>query len=55
MLSLFSDKGVSKSSVRAIPHSKAQLMHLALSGPSIRRKCHESVMSLVMDRGETLS
>jgi len=25
-----------------------QLTRLALSGPSIRRKCHESVMSLVM-------
>ena len=43
--------------LRVFPHSKAQsagfratiqLMHLALSDPSIRRKCHESVMSLVM-------
>ncbi len=41
----------------ALPNSKAQsaefeatpqLMHLALSDPSIRRKRHESVMSLVM-------
>jgi hypothetical protein len=39
--------------LRAFPHSKAQpaafrattqVMRLALSGPSIRRKCHESVM-----------
>ena len=45
--------------LRAFPHSKAQpagfrattqLMHLALSDPSLRRKRHESVMSLVMKR-----
>jgi hypothetical protein len=30
-----------------------QLMHLALSDPSIRRKYHESAMSLVMDNGPT--
>ncbi len=45
---------------RAVPHSKAQLagcgatpqlMDLALSGPSIRRKRHESVMSIVMGSG----
>src|SRR5260370_11489265 len=41
----------------AFPHSKGQpaefratpqVMCLALSGPSIRRKCHESAMSFVM-------
>jgi hypothetical protein len=26
-----------------------RLTHLVLSGASIRRKCHESVMSIVMD------
>jgi hypothetical protein len=26
-----------------------QVAHLILSGPSIRRKCHESAMSIVME------
>jgi hypothetical protein len=43
--------------LRAFPGSKVhpaafgatpQLMHLALSGPSIMRKCHENVISIVM-------
>ncbi len=29
--------------------SHCQLTRLDLSGPSIRRKCHESVMSIVME------
>ncbi len=42
---------------RAVPHAKAQLaecgataqlLDLALSGPSLSRKRHESVMSIVM-------
>jgi hypothetical protein len=46
--------------LRAFPHSKAQpaaframtqMMRLALSGPSIRSKCHASAMSLVMESG----
>jgi Ran GTPase-activating protein (RanGAP) involved in mRNA processing and transport len=46
--------------MRAFPHSKAQLeefltttqvTRLALSGNSISRKCHESVMSSVMESG----
>jgi hypothetical protein len=46
--------------LRAFPHSKvqptgfratAQLSRLALSDTRIMRKPHESVMSLVMDRG----
>jgi hypothetical protein len=46
--------------LRAFPHSKAQpaefhatpqVIRLALSGPSIRRKCHASAMSLVMESG----
>src|SRR5258708_7967308 len=28
-----------------------QRMHLALSGPSLRRKCHKNVMSIVMGSG----
>ena len=45
---------------RAFPHSQAQSagfgataqrLHLALSGPSISRKCHESVMSSNMGNG----
>jgi hypothetical protein len=44
--------------LRAFPHAKAhpaglrattQVAHLILSGPSIRRKCHESAMSIVME------
>jgi len=44
--------------MRAFPHSKAQLeefltttqvTRLVLSGNSISRKCHESVMSSVME------
>jgi len=43
--------------LKAFPHAKVQpegfwtttqLRHLALSRASIRRKCHESVMSLVI-------
>jgi hypothetical protein len=48
---------------RAFPHSKApsagfwttpQLTRLALSSTSIRRKRHESVMSIVMGSGPKL-
>jgi hypothetical protein len=44
--------------LRAFPHAKAhpaglrattQVTHLVLSGPPIRRKCHESAMSIVME------
>ena len=53
-------QGFRTSSARVIAHSKAQsagcwataqLMHLALASPSIRRKRHESVMRFVMGRG----
>ena len=53
-------QGFRTSSARGVAHSKAQsarcgataqLMHLALAGPSLRRKRHESVMSFVMGRG----
>jgi hypothetical protein len=49
--------------LRAFPHSRAQpaefrattrVMRLALSGPSIRRKRHESAISLVMESGPKL-
>jgi len=45
---------------RAFPHSKAQsagfgataqLMHLALAGPSLRRKRHESAMHIILGNG----
>src|SRR5258706_15497142 len=35
---------------RAFPHAKARLTRFVLSGASIRRKRHESVLSTVMDR-----
>jgi len=47
---------------RASPHAQAhpagcratsQLTRLALSAPSLKRKCHESVMSTVMGGGPT--
>jgi hypothetical protein len=42
---------IRKSSVRAVPHAKEELMHLVLTGSSIRRKRHESVMNNAMNMG----
>ncbi len=39
---------VKRSSVRAVPHARAQLRHLALPDPSVRGKRHESAMDSAM-------
>src|SRR6266851_524610 len=57
LFDLFSSPSLSGTDI-ALPHSKAhpagfgatpQLMHLGLADPSIRRKRHESAMSIVMN------
>src|SRR6266487_1419859 len=55
--SAFSSASLSDTDI-ALPNSKAhpaglrattQVTHLVLSGPSVRRKCHESATSIVME------
>src|SRR5215470_2192850 len=44
-------RGFETSTARGVPHSTAQLMYLALSCPSVRRKRHESAMNSEIRRG----
>jgi hypothetical protein len=41
--------GARSSGVRAVPHAKAQLLHLVLSAPTVRRKPNESAMDSAMN------
>ena len=43
-------RGARASGVRAVPHTKAQLLPLALLAPTVSRKRHESVMNSTRGR-----